>query len=276
MSNKNLVSLDYSQAELRIAAWESNDTNMIEAYRNGHDLHAVTASGLSNMSLDEFFKLDDDDIEKGRFKAKATNFGLIYTMKLKTFGEYCFTMYGLELSEYEYEQLYNTWFNLYPRIQPWQEERIALAYEQGYVRSLHGRKRNLPNLYSSDNGIRKMAERQAVNATVQNFASDLGLIASNRLYRDLYMSDNLDKVKQIMFIHDANVFEIEEKNMEIIANIKWYMENPPLKEWFNLESPVPFVADVEVGTNLAETKKRKDIVAEKPKWKIHDEVYSID
>lgn len=290
------LELDYSQVELRVAAWMANEKRMIEIYRQNGDIHAATAAAVTGVSFQKFAAgrkdntllqevvedwpgadkylrgLSASERKKAtvktycdikRYQAKAVNFGYLYGMWWKKFKTYAKTDYGIDYTDQEAEQTRIQFFKNYPFLERWHKRMKGMATESGHVRALHGSLRRLPNVESFDDSIVQGSERQAVNAPVQRFASDLGLIAVNRVFRDAPPG----LIRPVLFIHDAIVPCVHPDYVDEAASaIKYYMENPPLKSWFGIEAPFPLLADVSVGDNLGEMEERPDIVAKKPDW----------
>lgn len=291
-----LVEADLSQAELRIAAWMAGETNMIRIYQMDGDIHAATAAELIGITYERYVELKDDEtpvqsakgwftgvdsylhtqpkeiwgeitvkkfLKDKRQQAKAVNFGFIYGMGWRKFMSYAKTDYGVTFTEAEAKDIRRKFFKKYPRLERWHQTMRGFVHENGYVRALHGALRRLPSIYSNDEGIVSGAERNAVNSPVQRFASDLGLIALARMCRD--MPEGL--IKPVAFIHDALVCLVREDMADTLAgNIKWYMETPPLEEWFGLKAPLPIRSDVDIGDNLGDMPERPDIPAIQPDW----------
>ena len=290
------LELDYSQVELRVAAWMAREQNMIKIYKEGGDIHSSTAAAVTNIPIKEFLKYRKDSrplieldgmyesvtkyleglsdakrrkvtikeyFDLLRYQAKAVNFGYLYGMWWKGFKVYAKTDYGIDYTDEEAEATRVRFFKNYPALEKWHKGMKNVANEKGYVRALHGSLRRLPNVESFDDSIIGGAERQAINAPVQRFASDLGLIAVSRLFRDAPR----DKIRPVLFIHDAIVPCVAPDYVEeAAAAIKYYMENPPLKSWFGIEPPFPLSADVSVGDNLGAMEEMDGVVAKKPDW----------
>jgi uracil-DNA glycosylase family 4 len=258
-----LVEADLSQAELRIAAWMAGDRTMIDLYRNGADIHAMTAAATMGLTLEQFYALDPETVGMKRFQAKAVNFGFLYGMWWLKFMAYAKTDYGLDYSEREAQHLRSTFFNTYSYLDGWHDDTRQFAHEHGYVRALHGAVRHLPNIYSPDDGVRKESERQAINSPVQRFASDLGLMALGRLTRDA----PLEVIRPVGFIHDSVVAIVrEDLAEEAAAAIQFYMETPPLYEWFGLTPPIPIISDVALGDNLGDMEELEHSRPWQPDW----------
>tara|TARA_R100000808_G_scaffold512_2_gene2688 strand:+ start:6895 stop:9777 length:2883 start_codon:yes stop_codon:yes gene_type:complete len=287
---------DYSQVELRVAAWEANEHNMIRIYRERGDIHSATAAAIMGVSESDFLagrsdrtlltecyedwpnsdkylrSLTADErshitvkdyCDLKRFQAKSVAFGYLYGMWWKGFKVYAKTEYGIEYSDEEAKSTREEFFTKYPALSKWHRDRKREVRRNGYVRGLHGALRRLPNILSFDEGIQGNSERQAINSTVQRFASDLGLISLIRLSRDA----PTDLMRPLMFIHDAVVLAVKEDRVQEAAeSVKYYMENPPLMEWFGIESPFPMIADVSVGSNLGDMDEIEVEEAVKPSW----------
>lgn len=303
-----IVGADLSQIELRIAAWMSGDQTMLEIYRSGGDIHLATAARtlrvdpalMARWKRDERILVENgvaneipgvgewlagmnpgkraemkvkDYVAFKRFQAKAINFGFLYGMQWKGFRDYAKTDYGLDYSEQEAKDTREAFFDLFKSLQSWHDSTKAFAHEHGYVRALHGACRHLPDIYSTDNAIVAMAERQAINAPVQRFGSDLGLIAMNRF--NAQADPRLFRV--IGFVHDQLLMEARiGYEREGGAALKWCMETPPLEEYFGITPPLPIVSEVEIGENLGELEEIKDIQSTRPEWWNDDEKAAWD
>lgn len=245
-----VIEADLSQAELRIAADMANEQTMLRIYREGGDIHKSTALIVMGVSLEEFLTLPKDEQKAARQKAKAVNFGFVYGMGWRKFIGYAKTQYGVEFSEQEAQRIREAFFSLYSGLTRWHEAMRAWAREHGYVRSYSGRIRHLPMIYSDDEGVQQEAGRQAINSPVQNFASDLGVIAISRMRKAIDPA----YLKPIAFVHDAiYCYAREEYAMWGAETIKYYMESNPLEVMFNRRMKVPIVADVSVGRNFGDT-----------------------
>lgn len=245
-----VIEADLSQAELRIAADMANEQTMLRIYREGGDIHKATALIVMGITLEAFLALPKEEQKAARQKAKAVNFGFVYGMGWRKFIGYAKTQYGVEFSEQEAQRIREAFFNLYSGLARWHETMRTWAREHGYVRSYSGRIRHLPMIYSDDEGVQQEAGRQAINSPVQNFASDLGVIAISRMRKDIDPA----YLKPIAFVHDAiYCYAREEYAMWGAETIKYYMESNPLEEMFNRRMKVPIVADVSVGRNFGDT-----------------------
>ncbi len=258
-----LINADFSQLELRLAAWEACELNMIEVYKQDKDIHSMTAANAMGISIEEFNALPEDEIEKKRTSAKGITFGNIYEMHYTSYPAYAKINYGLTVSEEEAQDLQNKFFSTWPRLLPWHKNKKNFVRAHGFIRALHGALRKFPDIKSTEKWASRAAERQSINSSVQRMGSDMGIMAIIILHK--YLDPNT--VRIIGFVHDALVFEVKKGYEEVAAStIKWVMENLPFLAWFNIEPPLPIKADIEMGDNLAEMKKRKDIAPKQPAW----------
>lgn len=206
-----LMSFDYSQVELRIAAEISQDENFIQAFQNNIDIHSSTASQIFNVTPN---KLNAEM----RRKAKAINFGILYGI----------SPYGLakqlSVSNSEAKKYIEDYFKKYPKIKEYMESQIEFAKTNLYVETIFGRKCNINNINDKNFSVRGFAERQAINAPIQGTAADiikLAMIELNKMINE----DNLE-AKMLLQVHDELIFEIHESKKNIAINkIKNVMEN---------------------------------------------------
>lgn len=205
------LSADYSQIELRIMAHLSKDKNMIEAFNKGQDIHAATASKIFKIPLEEV----TPDMRR---KAKTANFGIIYGI----------TPYGLSqrlgISRSDAKKLIEEYFTTFSGVKRYMDESIAKAREQGYVETIFGRKRFLPDINSQNAIVRGYAERNAINTPIQGSAADIIKVAMNKIYKRL--SDGEYKSKMILQVHDELDFNVHMNELDEVKNIVVYeMEN---------------------------------------------------
>ncbi len=196
--NKKIFAADYSQIELRVMAHLSGDKNLLKAFKNNIDIHSFTAS--------EIFDVDINNVsQEDRRSAKAINFGLIYGMS--SFG--LSRQLGIPIPEAkDYMDIY---FNRYPKIKSYMNDRKHFAKKNGYVETLYGRKLYLPDINSKHGQRRSYAERTAINAPVQGSAADIIKIAMIEI--DKWLEEKKSKTKMIMQVHDELVFEIFEEDI---------------------------------------------------------------
>ncbi len=222
------VSADYSQIELRIMAHLSGDPNMIDAFNKGHDIHAATASKIFKTKL-------EDVNEDMRRTAKTANFGIIYG--ITPFG----LSQRLNIPRTEAKEIIDEYFSTFSGVKSYMDQSIEKAREKGFVETLFGRKRYLPDISSRNATVRGFAERNAINAPIQGSAADIIKVAMvsifNRLKKDRKQS------KMILQVHD-------ELNFNVIPEELEYIKNMVVEEMENaINLSVPLVADIGVGEN---------------------------
>jgi len=207
-----LLSIDYSQIELRIVAHMSGDEAMLAAFRAGQDIHATTAAAVYGLPLSEV-------TSQQRRHAKAINFGLMYGMS--PFGLSRST--GLTLAESE--NFVKAYFNQFPRVKKYLDEIRLIAAKQGFVETLLGRRRYFPNLATATNmNVRNREEREAINAPIQGTAADILKLAMIRLPNALQKA-NLN-AKLMLQVHDELLLECPKDELnETVAIVKSVMEN---------------------------------------------------
>jgi DNA polymerase I-like protein with 3'-5' exonuclease and polymerase domains len=242
-----ILNADYSQGELRVAACLANEPTMIEAYRTGKDLHALTASDVLGITYDELMALNKDERKAARQRGKAGNFGLLYGMSAEGFMNYAKTSYGVIMSLEEAEHFRNAFFRRYKKLVEWHNRYKEFARNHGYVRSPLGRIRHLPLIKSPDNEQRSKAERQAINAPVQSTLSDMALYAISIIRK------TMPDVWVWGMTHDSISCYVQlDRVLEYATRIKHIMENLPL-HYFDWHPQIKFTSDVEISlTNLAE------------------------
>lgn len=197
-------SADYSQIELRIMAHLSQDKNMIDAFNEGNDIHAATASKL--------YKRPIADITRDeRSKAKTANFGIIYGISVFGLAE------RMNVSRQEAKELIEGYFTTYPQIKEYMDKSIEVAREQGYIETIFGRKRFLPDINSRNAVVRGYAERNAINAPIQGSAADIIKVAMINIY-NCFQSESL-KSKMILQVHDELNFSVYPNEEEIVQKI---------------------------------------------------------
>lgn len=253
---KVILLCDYSQGELRVVACVANEKQMIKAYKDGLDLHAVTGAKLGGATYEEFlsWKNSEDAKLKALFddfrtRAKAGNFGLLYGMGVNGFIAYAWANYGLKLSQEEAEQIRNDFFTLYPGLTTYHETSRSLAHNWQEVRSPLGRIRHLPMIKSWDKEVVARAERQAINSPIQSCLSDMMLWAIARIEA---LGD--DRIECVGMIHDACMYYVpEHEAKECAAIIQETMASLPLHE-LGWQPQLHFPADAEAGMTLADLK----------------------
>lgn len=199
-----MLSADYSQIELRILACLSGDEGMIDAFLSGADFHTATAAKI--------YKEDVKDVTQDqRRKAKTANFGIVYGISAFGLSE------RLGIPRAEAKSLIETYFETYPGVNEYLRKSVEVAQEKGYVTTLMGRKRYLPDINSRNAVVRGYAERNAVNAPIQGSAADIIKRAMIDIYADMQAS-NL-RSKMIMQIHDELIFNVYPDELEVLKNI---------------------------------------------------------
>lgn len=307
-NGKLLATADLSQIELRATAVAARERNMLRIYANDGDIHAATAAAVMRVDQEQFMRWKGDvtplievannipgsgaylqSLSPGerrtvtvgkfydlqRFRAKAVNFGFIYGAQWQTFQTYAKTNYGVDYSDAEAKETRENFFAMYGDLPRWHSDVERYVREHKRIISLHGQIRHLDAVDSPEWGVSTGAIRQAINAPIQGFGSDLGVIAFTRI------REQIDPriMRPIGFIHDDLITEVDpEYAMQALGWLVWVMENPPLKEWFGLELPIPVRSEPELGTSFGEMEeiKRNKIVVEKPPFWNDDEQHTRD
>ena len=235
--NKNkLVSFDYSQIELRLAAEISKDKNFTQAFLNGIDIHASTAI--------EIFNLKDKEIASDhRRKAKAINFGILYGI----------SPYGLakqlSITNSEAKKYIEKYFARYPKIKEYMDDQISFAKTNQYVKTIFGRKCNIRGINDKNFAVRGFSERQSINAPIQGTAADIIKIAMIEIQKNI-LAKKLD-AKMLLQVHDELIFEINEKNIsESTIIIKEIMEKSHLQY---KDFIVPLTVEYGIGNTWGES-----------------------
>jgi uracil-DNA glycosylase family 4 len=241
------VEFDYSQIELRVAAFLANEPTMLHLYATGQDIHMTMAMTMTGKPAHLVTKDE-------RKKAKAVNFGFLYGMGWAKFIQTAWENYGVKVTELEAQAFRKAFFAQFPMLLPWHARQRKLAHTYGRVETPMGRVRHLPDIYSPDRGVSSEAERQAINSPVQAFASDMCAL-SLVLLAKLFRSQGI-QAYPIGSVHDAVNWEIHGDHLEMaLPQIKHMMENLPLEDLFNCAITVPIVADCKVGTRWGQAKE---------------------
>lgn len=224
-----ILAVDYSQIELRIMAHLSGDKALLDAFRDGKDIHAATAAEILGLAI-------DDVTSEQRRRAKAINFGLIYGMS--AFG----LAKQLDMGRNEAQDYMNVYFERYPGVLEYMESTRNSAAEQGYVETLFGRRLYLPDIKARNGLRRKAAERAAINAPMQGTAADiikLAMIAVD----EWVQQQPQDQVSLLMQVHDELVFEVEESVLDhVTVKVRQLMEQAATLA-------VPLIAETGYGDN---------------------------
>ena len=226
-----IVSADYSQIELRLMAHMSGDPHLIDAFNRNMDIHTATAAKV--------FKVSEDEVTKEqRSRAKTANFGIIYG--ISAFG----LSQRLGMTRTDSKNLIEEYFASYPKVKEYMNNMIATAKEKGYVETIYGRKRFLPDINSRNAVVRSFSERNAINAPLQGSAADIIKAAMINIYRRL-ATEGL-KSKMVLQVHDELVFDtIPGEEEKIAAIVTQEMENV-------IKLSIPLVAECGKGKNWLE------------------------
>jgi DNA polymerase-1 len=226
-----ILSADYSQIELRVIASMSEDPNMCEAFKTGADVHQATASKVFHVPMEEVTK-------EMRSKAKAVNFGIIY-------GQGAFGLaQNLGISRTEAKEIIDSYFQQFSTLKNFQSDQIDRAKHTGYVATLLGRKRQLPDINSKNAIVRGFAERNAINAPIQGSAADIIKLAMIKIYQ-AFQTHHL-KSKMILQVHDELVFDVLKDELNEVKSI---VEECMAKAY---TLNVPLLAEAGVGDNWLE------------------------
>ena len=224
-------SADYSQIELRVMAHLSQDQNMIEVFREGKDLHAATAANIYKKPIEEVTRDE-------RTKSKRANFGIIYGITVFGLAE------RLDIPRDEAKMLIDGYFETFPQVHDYMEKSKEIARQKGYVTTLFGRRRYLPDINSANSVVRGFAERNAINAPIQGTAADIIKVAMIHIF-NRFKTENI-KSKMILQVHD-------ELNFSVYPEEKEKVEQIVIEEMQNaFQMQVPLVADSGFGTNWLE------------------------
>ena len=226
-----LLSADYSQIELRVMAELSGDEAMLEAFEQGIDIHASTASKVYHVPVEEVTR-------EMRDKAKTVNFGIIYG--ISAFG----LQQRLNIPRYEATELIENYFEKYPGVQAYIDSTILFAREHGYVATQTGRRRYLRDINSNSRGVAQAAERLAMNSPIQGTAADILKLAMINVDRDLRAGGF--QTKMILTVHDEIVFDLVKTEQEAVMPV---IEAAMLN---TLPMRVPMVVEMGLGENWLE------------------------
>ena len=198
------IDADYSQIELRVLAHMSGDESLIEAYQHEDDIHKITASKVFHTPLDEVSSLQ-------RSNAKAVNFGIIYGISSFGLGQ------DLNISRKEAEEYIEQYFKTYPQIKEFLDNLVLEAEDKGYVSTIFGRRRPIPELKSSNFMQRNFGKRVAMNSPIQGTAADIIKIAMNRVNQEL--KNRKLESRLILQVHDELLIEAKVEELEEVKDI---------------------------------------------------------
>ena len=229
--NHLIICADYSQIELRIIASLSEDSNMINAFKEGKDIHLSTAAKVYNIP-------EDTVTRRQRSNAKTVNFGIIYGV----------SAFGLsqqtDLNRVESKEMIDTYYKSYPKLKEYMSSQIQYARENGFVSTLLKRRRYLKDINSQNAIVRGAAERTAINAPIQGSAADIIKLAMIQIDNKI-QKEKLES-RMILQVHDELVFDVPKEEKDVLSKIvKIEMENA-------LELKVPLIVDLETGENWLE------------------------
>lgn len=226
-----LIAADYSQIELRVIASLSNEQNMINAFGQGLDIHKATASKVFNVPIEEVTR-------EQRSHAKTVNFGIIYGVSATGLSS------QTNLSRSQSKSLIDAYYKTYPKLKDFIDKQIRFAQEHGYVETILGRRRYLPDIHSRNQVVRSAAERNAVNAPIQGSAADIIKIAMLNIHSALLK--NRFKTKMLLQVHDELIFDVYKPELSEVSDlIRTEMQNA-------YQLSVPLVVDIGVGNNWLE------------------------
>ncbi|HSA08628.1 MAG TPA: DNA polymerase, partial [Candidatus Moranbacteria bacterium] len=225
-----LISADYSQIDLRAVAHVSDDKKLIEAFHRGDDIHRLTAAEINKVTPSQV-------TDTMRRSAKALNFGIIYGM-----GAYGFSQ-SAGIGREEAQKFINTYMEKFSDVARYMKETREFARQNGYVETLLGRRRNIPEINSPNMQVAGGAERMAINMPIQGLAADIMKLAMIAVSEN-YKSDK--DIRMILQIHDEIILEVKEDLADEVAKkVKGILENV-------IKLKVPLIADVKVGDNWGE------------------------
>ncbi len=220
-----LLSADYSQIELRIMAELCKDPGLLEAFNNGQDIHAATASKVFAVEL-------EDVTSDMRRKAKMVNFGIIYGISAFGLSE------RLNIPRREAASIIEQYFMKYPLIKDFMDSSIEMAREKGYVETILGRRRNLRDINSNNATVRGFAERNAINAPIQGSAADMIKIAMINIHHAL--NEQKLRTRMLLQVHDELVFDVHKDEIDIVR--------PLIEEKMRTALSLSVPVEVEIGT----------------------------
>ena len=226
-----LLSADYSQIELRIIAALSEEDHMIEAFLQGQDIHRSTAAKVFAVPIEEVTK-------EQRSHAKTVNFGIIYGVSAIGLSQ------QTSLTRSQSKELIDTYYQTYPKLKGYIEKQIAFAREHGYVETILGRRRYLPDVYSRNQVVRGAAERNAVNAPIQGSAADIIKIAMVRIAQRLE-KERLS-TRMLLQVHDELLFDVPKAELELVTPLI----REEMQQAYKLS--VPLIVEIGTGNNWLE------------------------
>lgn len=231
------ASFDYSQIDLRVLAHITKDISLCDAFRKGGDIHTATAA--------EVFGLKKEEVtEKIRKRAKSINFGIVYGQQSWGLSQ------QLGISAEDAQDYIDRYFKKYSGVKDWISKTISAAKKTGYVSTLLGRIRYLPEINNKNGQLRAFAERTAINTPIQGTSADIIKIAMINIHKKIETKN--DKIRMLLQVHDDLLFEIKEGETDaFLPMIKSEMENA-------IKLDIPLIVDVKTGINWADLNEIKD------------------
>ena len=226
-----LLSADYSQIELRIIAALSEEDHMIEAFLQGQDIHRSTAAKVFSVPIEEVTK-------EQRSHAKTVNFGIIYGVSAIGLSQ------QTTLTRSQSKELIDTYYQTYPKLKGYIEKQIAFAREHGYVETILGRRRYLPDVHSANQVVKGAAERNAVNAPIQGSAADIIKIAMVRIAQRLEKEKLASRM--LLQVHDELLFDVPKAELEVVTPLI----REEMQQAYKLS--VPLIVEIGTGNNWLE------------------------
>lgn len=254
-----IVEVDFSQIELRIAGELSGDKALIENYASGGDLHTLRAMRILKLSKEEWDLLPADEKKKARTRAKPVNFGYLYGMGWMKFRQFALTDYGVEFSAEEAQAVRDDYFDVHNGLPRWYARQQAQVERLGYVETLDGRRRHLPNIRLNPDESREAKQkhleaiRMAINSPVQSFGSDLKLMALVEI--DAWTRD-LDYARLFGEVHDSILLRVRRSRvLEVSERCVNILRHPQLLDELGIVLQIPIDAEAEAGPSLGEKKE---------------------
>lgn len=259
-----LLECDYSQAELRIVAEYANEKTMIEWFRIGRNIHVASACRANKCEdrYDEIFKITKDEEHpehvfwtKRKKRAKTINFGILYEQSPKKLKE-TLEKDGEIVSIAEAEQYMKDWFKDFPRIKKYMEGQHKLVKKQGYVTTMFGFKRRLPNIHSPNYGLMLESQRQSTNTPPQGTGAQFGTFSAIVARQQRRLGNLRGMVQEVYNVHDSIGWYVDPKYLhDLVPKVLEIMQNPGTLQYFGFElKKVKMVANAEVGVNWGELK----------------------
>ena len=244
----SLLECDYSQAEIRLVAYLSQDQVLLDAYRHNEDVHAITTSAVYRIPLEEAKDKSRPDYKHRRTVAKGTMFGIMYGIAGRGLSRNLHTNAGVVVSPEECNSYIDGILEKYSAMARWQTTTKRSAFDACYVETALGRRRYLPNIRSRDRGLRSSAERMAINTPVQGLGADCLKLSMAKLVSAL---KDKDYIRPVLTVHDSLVFEVrDDKIEEATAIVLDCMQSPP-----PLENFIPLIAEAAHGKRYGQLKE---------------------